>query len=91
MSTGDKRPQSRGEEIANAVSHGIGLLAALALAPVLIVNAARTGGTGNVVGVSIFATTVALLYLTSTLYHALPESPAFVGRDEETEPNSVSQ
>ena len=66
------RPQSLGEEIANSVSHGIGLLAALVAAPVLIVFAAESGGAARVVGASVFASSVLLLYFASTLYHALP-------------------
>jgi hemolysin III len=62
---------SLGEEIASSVSHGIGLLAALAASPLLIVNAARHGGV-HVVGASVFAATLILLYLASTVYHALP-------------------
>jgi len=67
--------QSAGEEIANSVSHGIGFLAMLAATPVLILNAIPKGA-ASVVGVSIFAATVALLYLTSALYHAFPVSRA---------------
>ncbi|HSM18377.1 MAG TPA: hemolysin III family protein [Gemmatimonadales bacterium] len=65
------RPQSLGEEIANSVSHGIGFLAVIAVTPVLIL-AALPHGAGQVVGVSVFAATMALVYLTSTLYHAVP-------------------
>lgn len=71
-----RREQSPGEEIANSVSHGIGLLAALAGIPHLIVEAARHGDGGYVAGTSIFATTIVLLYLASTLYHALPKGKA---------------
>ena len=67
-----KREQSRGEEIANSVSHGIGLVAALVASPLLILHAVRRGDTGFIVGASIFAATMVLLYLASTLYHALP-------------------
>ena len=70
------RPQSVGEEIANAVSHGAGLAAALGAAPVLIVHAVRTGDTARTVGASVFAASMVLLYLASTLYHALPRSRA---------------
>jgi hemolysin III len=66
------RPQSLGEEIANSVSHGLGLLGALAAAPFLIVAAARGGTAADVVGASVFVATIAALYLASTLYHALP-------------------
>lgn len=71
----ERRP-SRGEEIANSVSHGVGLVAALAAAPFLVVHAVRRGGTGAIVGASVFAATVVLLYLASTLYHALPRNRA---------------
>ncbi len=66
------RTQSSGEELANSISHGVGLVAALAGLPVLIVAALRRGQTADTVGASVFATTVILLYLASTVYHALP-------------------
>ncbi len=71
-----ERAQSLGEEIANSVSHGVGLLAAVAAAPILIVAAVWRGGVAGIVGASVFAATVLVLYSTSTLYHALPESRA---------------
>ncbi|MDA8260268.1 MAG: hemolysin III family protein [Betaproteobacteria bacterium] len=67
-----KRQQSREEEIANSVSHGVGLVAALVATPFLIGHAVRHGDAGFIVGASIFAATMVLLYLASTLYHALP-------------------
>ena len=66
-----ERPQSLGEEIANSVSHGLGLLAALAAFPVLVAVAAQGGSAAQVVGASVFATTAVLLYLASTLFHAV--------------------
>ena len=71
-----ERGQSLGEEIANSVSHGVGLLAAVAAAPILIVAAVWRGSAAGIVGASVFAATVVVLYSTSTLYHALPESRA---------------
>jgi hemolysin III len=65
------REQTRSEEIANSVSHGLGLVAALAASPFLIVHAVRRGSAGYIVGASVFAATMSLLYLASTLYHAL--------------------
>jgi hemolysin III len=65
-----ERPQSLGEEIANSVSHGFGLVAAVAAAPVLIVTTAKTGSAINVAGATVFAATMVLLYCASTLYHA---------------------
>ncbi len=67
-----KRVQSRGEEFANSISHGFGLIAAVVATPFLIRHAVRHGDAWFVVGASIFATTMVLLYLASTLYHALP-------------------
>lgn len=64
--------QSRGEEIANSLSHGIGLIAALAGTPVLVRHAVQLGDAGFIVGTSIFSASVILLYLSSTLYHAWP-------------------
>jgi hemolysin III len=64
------------EEIANSVSHGIGLALAIAAAPVLIIAAARYGTPWNTIGVSVFAATMVLLYLASTLYHAVTHSGA---------------
>jgi len=70
------RPQSFGEEIANSLSHGVGLLAAVAAIPTLVASAVRRGSVAGIVGASVFAVTVVLLYLTSSLYHALPRSRA---------------
>ncbi|MDO9221602.1 MAG: hemolysin III family protein [Thiobacillus sp.] len=67
-----KRIQSRGEEVANSLSHGLGLVGALVAIPFLIRHALRHGDTGFIIGASIFAATMVLLYLASTLYHALP-------------------
>src|SRR4030066_558758 len=71
-----ERTQSRGEETANSVSHGVGLLAAVAAAPVLVISAVQHGGAARIAGASVFAATMVLLYLTSTLYHALPNNRA---------------
>ena len=69
------RQPSLGEEIANSVTHGVGLAASLAAAPLLLIAAARDDA-WRVVGVSIFAATLVALYAASTLYHALPPSRA---------------
>lgn len=71
-----RRPQSQGEEIANSISHGLALVATLVGTPYLILRAEQHGDAGFVVGASIFAATMILLYLSSTLYHALPAGKA---------------
>ena len=67
------RIQTLGEEIANSISHGIGMLAAIAVTPFLIMKAIPLGATA-VTGVIIFGVTMIVLYLSSTLYHAFPHS-----------------
>jgi len=71
-----RREQSREEEIANSVSHGLGLIAALVATPFLIEHALRHGDAVFILGASVFAATMVLLYLASTLYHALPSGRA---------------
>jgi hemolysin III len=70
------RPQSLGEEVANAVTHGLGCLLAVAALPILVWQANRVGGAADVVAASIFAATAIVLYGTSMLYHALPAGAA---------------
>jgi hemolysin III len=70
------RPQTLGEEIANAISHGLGCVLAIASLPILVFYAAQRGTAVNVVAASVFAGTAILLYLVSTLYHALPNGTA---------------
>ena len=67
-----KRVQSPGEEIANSISHGIGVLAALVGTPFLVMHAARHGDAGFIVGTIVFSASMILLYLASALYHAWP-------------------
>lgn len=76
QSSATDRPQSRGEELANSISHGIALAGSVAAIPVLVIGALREGGVASVVGASIFGATMLLLYLASTLYHALPHGRA---------------
>src|SRR5881398_1117996 len=68
--------QSRGEELANTISHGIGFVAALIATPVLLLAARNAGSGGFFVGTIIFAVTMLVLYLGSTLYHAWPQTRA---------------
>src|SRR5881296_881886 len=68
--------QSPGEELANSVSHAFGLVATFVAGPVLIASAIRHGGLGTIVGASVFLATAVLLYLFSTLYHAVQSAKA---------------
>jgi len=75
-STVTDRGQSLGEEVANSISHGLGLVAAIVGTPFLILSAIDYADVSFVVGVSIFSGTMILLYLASTLYHAMPKGKA---------------
>ena len=74
--TAAERPQTLGEEVANAISHGLGCLLAVASLPILVWQAQRVGGAADIAAAAIFAATMILLYGTSTLYHALPRGAA---------------
>jgi hemolysin III len=66
-------------EWANTATHGAGVLASIAGLTLLVITAARGGDPWEVVGVSIFGATLILLYLASTLYHAV-EDPVIKAR-----------
>lgn len=67
-----KWDQSLGEEVANGVSHGLGLLAALIGGPILMIAAWRGGDRYFFIGTVVFIGAMLLVYLGSTLYHAWP-------------------
>lgn len=67
-----ERTQTAGEEIANSISHGLGLLGVLAATPFLVMTALEKGRMASVVAAVVFGLCMALLYGSSTLYHALP-------------------
>ena len=69
-----KRLQSYKEEIANGVSHGIALVGCLIATPFLLSSAARPGDAWNVAGTAVFAGAMIFMYLSSALYHILPEN-----------------
>ena len=64
------------EEIANSISHGLGLVLALVAVPVLVFSAMRAGDMRFLIGVSVFGATMVLLYLASTLYHSVTHEAA---------------
>ena len=60
-----------GEEIANSITHGLGLLLSIAGLSVLVTMAAIRGTAWHIVACSVYGATLVLLYLSSTLYHAI--------------------
>lgn len=67
---------TKGEEIANAVIHGVGTLIAIAELVILIVFSAMYGDAWYVVSFTIFGCGLVLLYLFSTLYHSIQSKKA---------------
>jgi hemolysin III len=65
--------QSAKEERANAVTHGIGTVLAVAALVILVLLAAWRGTVWHVVSFSIFGATLVLLYAASTLYHTFTQ------------------
>ncbi|HQP27109.1 MAG TPA: hemolysin III family protein, partial [Candidatus Syntrophosphaera sp.] len=63
--------QSLGEEIANSITHGTGVGLSIAALVILVVFAARKGDTWKIASFSVYGATLIILYLASTLYHAI--------------------
>ncbi|WP_106497782.1 PAQR family membrane homeostasis protein TrhA [Lentibacillus sp. Marseille-P4043] len=61
------------EEVAHAVTHGIGVLLSIAGLVLLIVNASLNGNPWQIVSVTIFGVTMLFMYATSTIVHSLPD------------------
>ena len=64
--------QTPSEEIANAITHGLGVLLALVGGISLIVQSAGRADAREVISAAVFATTLVMMYTASTLYHAIP-------------------
>ncbi|MCL9969660.1 hemolysin III family protein [Anoxybacillus kestanbolensis] len=61
------------EEIVHAITHGIGAVFSIAALVILTVMAAMYGNAWHVVSFTLFGSTMLILYLSSTIVHALPE------------------
>lgn len=60
------------EEVANSITHGIGVMLAIAALAVLVAFASLHGNAWHIVACSIFGAALILTYTTSTLYHSIP-------------------
>ncbi|QKK03370.1 MAG: hemolysin III family protein [Pseudomonadota bacterium] len=63
-------PQTYREEIANALTHGLGVILSIGGGAVLITLTSLMAGVREVISVSIFVASLVLLYTASTLYHS---------------------
>lgn len=62
---------SRGEEVANSVTHALGAVLAVAGLVVLALSAIRYGTARSIVGCLVFGSALVFLYSVSTLYHSV--------------------
>ena len=67
---------SAADELASAITHGLGVVLSVAAGAVLITLAALTGDPWTITGASVFVGTLVLVYPSSTLYHAIPYESA---------------
>ncbi|KAA0550131.1 hemolysin III family protein [Bacillus sp. BGMRC 2118] len=67
---------TKGEEIANSITHGIGGLLSIAGLVLLIVFSSLYGTAWHIVSFTLFGSTMVLLYTASTLVHGLPKGKA---------------
>lgn len=65
-----------GEELTNAISHGVGALTAIAALVLCVVKAAGRGDVWAIVSGAVYGATLIILYLMSTLYHSLKVNKA---------------
>lgn len=73
----NKKGYTLGEEIFSAIVHGVGSLLGIAALVLLIVFSAKHNGTAlDIVGVTIFGTSLIILYTMSALYHAITNEKA---------------
>lgn len=67
---------SMAEEIAHAITHGIGIPLSIAALAVLVAFSTLYGDAWHITSTAIYGTTLILLYTASTLYHGIPQPRA---------------
>lgn len=73
MSERSEKKYTLAEEVANTITHGIGVIFSIVALVLLVVYASFGGDAWRIVSATIFGSALILLYLASTLYHALPQ------------------
>jgi hemolysin III len=74
MSYVQARSQSKSEEVANALSHGLGAVLAALFSPPLIARSLEAGGVHGIAA-AVFCASMILLFSVSAAYHWLPPGP----------------
>ncbi|MCC6724446.1 MAG: hemolysin III family protein [Saprospiraceae bacterium] len=62
---------TRQQELANAITHGLGLLFCIIAMPILLNNALKSNSTGLFLAALVFGFGMLMVYASSTLYHAI--------------------
>jgi hemolysin III len=70
VALGERKKPGRHEELANTLTHGVGIAASIAACTILVVRASLLGDAWRIVGAAVFGATLISLYTASTLYHA---------------------
>jgi hemolysin III len=65
-----QKPLSKGEEIGNSITHGVGVALSIAGLVLLVLKASLSHNTTKIISFAVFGITLILLYSASTLYHA---------------------
>lgn len=73
---GRERLYTLGEEVAHALTHGLGVVLAIVGLTVMVARATLYGNYWHIVGAAIFGATLVLMYTASTLYHSIPQPRA---------------
>lgn len=77
MSSAVKQGYSVAEEIANSISHGVGFILGIVGLVLLLTQAvANEAGSLEITSYSLYGGSIILLFLASTLYHAIPNQTA---------------
>jgi len=75
MQTGTTGAYRLGEEIANAVAHGLGAAASIVALTLMMVKAGPTLSAREITGLAIYGASLIILFLSSTLYHSFTHAP----------------
>ncbi len=65
-----KKKYTKGEEIANGITHGLGVIFGIVAITILLFMAITKGNIPGIVSFSIYGACIILMFLSSTLYHS---------------------
>lgn len=71
-----KRPYSLGEEIANSITHGVGIVLAIAGLAILVASSWKSADGFALAASIVYGISLVIEYSASTMYHALPQPTA---------------